>query len=212
MTRIIAGVAGGRRLRTPKGAATRPTTDRVREAVFSSLEADIGSLADYRFLDLFAGSGAVGLEARSRGASYALLVESSRVTAAVTRVNVEALGLGSVEVLESPAERLSSRPPFGGPYDVVFADPPYSYPASRLSGLLSALSLAGWYGRDARLVVERPSRDTWNWPAGVLGLRERKYGETTVWHGLAAPVVDPGVRTPGCDEAAIPTKRGADHA
>ena len=88
MTRIIGGDAGGRRLRTPTGAGTRPTSDRVREALFSAVDAALGSLHGLRFLDLYAGSGAVGLEARSRGAGVVTLVEQDRRTATVIRENV----------------------------------------------------------------------------------------------------------------------------
>ncbi len=103
MTRIVAGSAGGRRLRTPSGGRTRPTSDRVKEALFSALESQIGTLAGRRFLDLFAGSGAVGLEARSRGAQHVTLVERDPATAALIRANAKELGLDQVTVLVASA-------------------------------------------------------------------------------------------------------------
>ena len=105
MTRIIGGTAGGRRLKTPTGDATRPTSDRVREALFSTLESQLGSLTGLRFLDLYAGSGAVGLEAMSRGAGVVTAVESDRRTARLVKDNAETLGFRKVEVLALPVER-----------------------------------------------------------------------------------------------------------
>src|SRR6478672_639808 len=106
MTRIIGGTAGGRRLRTPTGDATRPTADRVREALFSALESQLGSLTGLRFLDLYAGSGAVGLEAMSRGAGVVTAVESDRRTARLVQDNATALHFHKVEVLALPVARV----------------------------------------------------------------------------------------------------------
>jgi 16S rRNA (guanine966-N2)-methyltransferase len=185
MTRIIAGDARGRRLRTPQGSATRPTADRVREALFSSLDARLGSLAGTRFLDLYAGSGAVGLEARSRGASAVTLIESDRATAALIRQNARTLGLDFVTVLSGKAERIATEPPPGERFDVVFADPPYSVPASRVTQVLTALLAAGWCAPGSWLVVERPRRDDWRWPVGVDAVQSKRYGETVLWYGFA---------------------------
>jgi 16S rRNA (guanine966-N2)-methyltransferase len=184
MTRIIAGDARGRRLRTPQGGATRPTADRVREALFSSLDARLGSLAGVRFLDVYAGSGAVGLEARSRGAAAVTLIESDRATAALIRQNARALGLDSVTVLSGKAERVATDPPPGKRFDVVFADPPYSIPGGRLSQVLAGLLAAGWCAPGAWLVVERPRRDDWRWPVGVDAVQSKRYGETVLWYGF----------------------------
>src|SRR5690349_24184329 len=123
MTRIIGGAAGGRRLQTPTGDATRPTSDRVREALFSALESQLGSLSGLRFLDLYAGSGAVGLEAGSRGAASVTLVESDRRTAALIEDNARTVGIAA-QVLAQPVARVLATSP-AAPYDVVFADPPY---------------------------------------------------------------------------------------
>lgn len=185
MTRIIGGAAGGRRIRTPLGSSTRPTSDRVREALFSSLEATLGSVTGLRFLDLYAGSGAVGLEARSRGAGVVTCVEQDRRTAALVRDNSRSLGL-SVEVVAAPVARTLAHPP-RAPYDVVFSDPPYGVPADDVVADLEALRDNGWLGHGAVVVVERGSRgEPVVWPAGYDGGRERRYGETVLWYGHAA--------------------------
>lgn len=184
MTRIIAGAARGRRLRTPPGAATRPTADRVREALFSSLDARLGSLAGVRFLDVYAGSGAVGLEALSRGASTVTLIEVDRATAALIGQNARTLGLGSVTVLSAKAERIGKEPPAGGPCDVAFVDPPYSVPALQVMSVLATMLATGWFSPGAWIVVERSRRDNdWRWPDGVEAAQSKRYGETVLWYG-----------------------------
>lgn len=182
MTRIIAGTHGGRRLRTPPGDGTRPTTDRTREALFSSLESRFGGLAGLRFLDLFAGSGAIGLEAASRGATHVDLIEQDRRAADVIRANVRALGSTAAHVLTQPAERFVQSTP-DAPYDVIFLDPPYAYPQPELSALLIALGGAGWLDEDGVIVVERAKRDGFEWPAPLAPIRDKKYGETILWYG-----------------------------
>jgi len=190
MTRIIGGEAGGRRLRTPSGESTRPTSDRVREALFSSLEALLGSVHGLRVLDLYAGSGAVGLEARSRGAGVVTCVEQDRRTAALVRDNARALGL-TVEVVASAVGRHLAHPP-RTPYDVVFADPPYPLPTSVAEADLVARHGHGWLTPGALVVVERSSRgEPLTWPEGYEALRERRYGETVLWYGRAASVPPP---------------------
>ncbi len=181
MTRIIGGSASGRRLRTPSGDRTRPTTDRVREALFSALESQLGSLGGSRFLDLYAGSGAVGLEAMSRGALAATLVEGNRRTAAtVVRPNAADLGF-SAEVLALPVARALARP-VDVPYDVVFADPPYDLGAEELVGSLALLVDGGWLAPDGVLVVERSRRTPEPaWPSGLVRERVKEYGETVLW-------------------------------
>ncbi len=138
MTRIIGGVARGRRLATPKGDRTRPTSDRVREALFSSVESWCGSLHGLRFLDLYAGSGAVGLEAWSRGAAHVTLVEHDRRTAGIVSANARDLGCPVAQVVASTALTALARPP-AAPYDVVFADPPYPVPSVDVEAMLAAL-------------------------------------------------------------------------
>lgn len=190
MTRIIGGEAGGRRLRTPTGESTRPTSDRVREALFSALEALLGSVQGLRFLDLYAGSGAVGLEARSRGAGVVTCVEQDRRAAALVRDNARSLGL-TVEVVASAVARHLERPP-RTPYDVVFADPPYPLPTAAVEADLVSLHEHGWLTPGAVVVVERSSRgDALAWPQGYEAGRERRYGETVLWYGRASSEAPP---------------------
>jgi 16S rRNA (guanine966-N2)-methyltransferase len=182
MTRIIGGSAGGRRLRTPPGESTRPTSDRVREALFSALESQLGSLTGLRFLDLYAGSGAVGLEARSRGAGAVTAVESDRRTSRLVAANAASLGFGDVEVHAHPVSRvLASRP--GAPYDVVFADPPYHLENAAVEEVLALLVRHEWLADGSMVVLERASRTPVPaWPDGLALLRSKAYGETVLWY------------------------------
>jgi len=190
MTRIIGGTAGGRRIKAPSGSSTRPTSDRVREALFSAVDAALGSLSGLRFLDLYAGSGAVGLEARSRGAGVVTLVEHDRRTASVIRDNVKTLGFTGVEVVPATVARTLAQPP-RAPYDVVFLDPPYTLATADVLADLQALREHGWLAEEAVLVVERSSREgELDWPAGLAGERSRKYGETTLWYGRATTTTE----------------------
>ncbi|HWI43810.1 MAG TPA: 16S rRNA (guanine(966)-N(2))-methyltransferase RsmD [Nocardioides sp.] len=185
MTRIIAGRAGGRRLQTPKGAATRPTSDRVREALFSAIESWSGSLHGLRLLDLYAGSGAIGLEAWSRGAEAVTFVESDKRTAELVRANAREVGCDVAEVQARAVSSTLAEPP-RAPYDLVFSDPPYPLPDDGVAADLAALVAHGWLAEDALVVVERSSRSPEpTWPAGLAPLdgkrRQKKYGETTLW-------------------------------
>lgn len=185
VTRIIAGRYGGRRLATPAGRDTRPTSDRVREALFSTLETLV-DLSGARFLDLYAGSGAVGIEAASRGAAHVLLVESERHAARAARANIVDLGAGGVVniVTTRVAPVLAVGPPDGQPYDAVFADPPYAAPESEIEALLQALLRAGWLAPEAMLIIERSTRSpALTWVPGITPERCRQYGETTLWYG-----------------------------
>jgi 16S rRNA (guanine966-N2)-methyltransferase len=187
MTRVIAGAARGRRLATPPGVGTRPTSDRAREALFSSWEAHRGSLAGARVLDLFAGSGAVGLEALSRGAGHALLVEEDPAAVKVILANVRTLSLPGAEVRAGKAERVIAGAPPGAPYDLLFLDPPYVVGDDELREILITLASGGWLAADVVVTVERSTRGgEFVWPEGFSALRERKYGEATLWYGRAA--------------------------
>ena len=160
MTRVIAGAAGGRRLAVPPGTSTRPTSDRAREGLFASVLSELGSLDGKRVLDLYAGSGAVGLEALSRGAAHVLLVESDARAAAVIKANIAAVGLAGATVAADRAERLLTRPPGAADrYDLVFADPPYAVTAAAVSRVLTLLAdwLAG-AGRADRGGARHPVR------------------------------------------------------
>jgi 16S rRNA (guanine966-N2)-methyltransferase len=184
MTRIIAGAHGGRRLSAPAGAGTRPTSDRVREALFSALDSMI-DLDGARFADLYAGSGAVGLEALSRGATHALLVESDARAARTIRDNIVALRVGSAaRLVTGKVAQVLAGPPEGGPYDVVFADPPYAVSDHEIVELQQDLLANDWLAKDAVVAIERASRgDPMSWVEGVTADRHRRYGETTLWYG-----------------------------
>ncbi|GAA2224533.1 16S rRNA (guanine(966)-N(2))-methyltransferase RsmD [Micromonospora olivasterospora] len=184
MTRIVAGTLGGRRIAAPPGAGTRPTSDRVREALFSAVQADL-DLAGARFADLYAGSGAVGLEALSRGAAHVLLVESDARAARVIRENIAALRAApAARLVTGRVSTVLAGGPDGGPYDVVFADPPYAVSDADVTAMLAALAGNGWLAPDALLVVERSSRSgPVAWVPGITGERGRRYGETTLWYG-----------------------------
>lgn len=187
MTRVIAGAAGGRRLAVPPGQRTRPTSDRAREGLFSTWSALRGTLDGARVLDLFGGSGAVGLEALSRGAAHVLLVESDQRAARTIRENVRAVGLPGAEVRVGRAERVAAGGPPDTPYDVVFADPPYAVGDDEVREILLTLTSGGWLARGALATVERGTRGgQFTWPAGFEELRARRYGEGTLWYGRAA--------------------------
>jgi 16S rRNA (guanine966-N2)-methyltransferase len=212
MSRIVAGEARGRRLAVPPGRDTRPTSDRVREALFSSLVADLGSLSGLRFLDLYAGSGAVGLEALSRGAATVLMVEANHKAAGVVRQNLRTTGLSGGRVVASKVERLTAdRPPGGGAYDVVFLDPPYAMTAAAVAGVLTRLRDHGWVAPGAAVVVERSGRSgEFGWPLGYVADRTRRYGDTTLWYGRAAD--DTAEHAPAEHDTAEHTKAEHDTA
>ena len=202
VARVIAGEAGGRRLAVPDGRDTRPTSDRAREGLFSTIVSMLGSLAGARVLDLYAGSGAVGLEALSRGAGHVLLVEHGARATRVIRENIEAIGLPGAVLAADRVERVLARGPApagghdspapaggqdsteGSRYDVVFADPPYALADTAVSQVLSLLADQGWLAPGALVIVERATRSgPVNWPDGFVPDRARRYGEATFWYG-----------------------------
>lgn len=200
MTRIIAGAAGGRRLAVPPGAGTRPTSDRAREGLFSTLEALRGPLAGARLLDLYAGSGALGFEALSRGAAAVTLVEAHPRALAALRANAAALGLPGATVVADRVERWVAGAASTA-YDVVLADPPYPLDAGELAAVLSTLATRGLVTAAGLVAVERGSRDAFGWPPGWSALRARRYGAATLWYGR------PGEASGGCrcpDEPSAP--------
>lgn len=188
MTRIIGGAAGGRRIETPKSDATRPTSDRVREALFSTVEAWFGGLDGICVLDLYAGSGAIGLEAASRGAAHVIAVEADRDTAHLVQRNARSLASAvdtDVEVAAQPVARFLDR---AAPIqaDLVFLDPPYPLTEEALAEDLRLLTAHGWLAEESLVVVERSRRSPQpGWPAGLEQLSGKrglkKYGETTLW-------------------------------
>jgi 16S rRNA (guanine(966)-N(2))-methyltransferase RsmD len=181
VTRIVAGRYGGRRIAAPAGRDTRPTSDRVREALFGSL----GALDGVRFLDLYAGSGAIGLEAASRGAAHVLLVESDPKAARTARDNVTLLGaVRQVTMAVARVEQTLQSGPPGDPYDVVFADPPYAVGEPEITAVLSGLVEHGWLAPDATVVIERSRRSPEPaWVPGITAERSRRYGDTALWYG-----------------------------
>lgn len=178
VTRIVAGSAKGRRIIVP-ARGTRPTADRVREALFSALEAN-GELAGARVLDLFAGSGALGLEALSRGAAHVTFVEADRHAAQVVRQNADALGFRALRVERAKVETLLATGA-DDVYHTVLADPPYDLAPERVYTVLELLVTHGWTGSGTVVVVERAARDGEpTWPEPLVPLRTKRYGDTAV--------------------------------
>lgn len=172
MTRIVGGLARGRRLAVPPGTATRPTADRVREGLFSAL----GDVAGRTVLDLYAGSGALGLEALSRGAAAVTLVEKDPRAVATIRANVAVVDVPGAHVVSAPVARYLAGEP--SPFDVVLADPPYDDPVDELLTVLAK----GW-AADV-VVVERARRTPAPaWPAPLRPWKERTYGDTVLHFG-----------------------------
>ncbi|GGW70532.1 16S rRNA (guanine(966)-N(2))-methyltransferase RsmD [Streptomyces griseoloalbus] len=192
MTRVIAGAAGGRRLAVPPGQGTRPTSDRAREGLFSTWQSLLGGpLAGERVLDLYAGSGAVGLEALSRGAGHVLLVEADARAVRTVRENVTSLQLPGAEVRSGKAEQVIRTAPPQEPYDLVFLDPPYAVPDGDLREILLTLRSQGWLTEEALVTVERSTRGgEFGWPPGFEAIRARRYGEGTFWYGRAASMCE----------------------
>jgi 16S rRNA (guanine966-N2)-methyltransferase len=187
VTRIIAGAVGGRRIATPPGSGTRPTASRVREALFSSAEALTGALSGLRFLDLYAGSGAIGLEAWSRGAGVVTFVERDRPAAEVILANAATLGFGAADVICAPVASALAVPP-AAPYDMVCLDPPYALPEESLRTALALLDGRGWLTPEAIVVVERGAHaGEPRWPARLRAVRSKTYGDTVLWYARAGP-------------------------
>jgi 16S rRNA (guanine966-N2)-methyltransferase len=188
MSRIIAGVAGGIGLASVPGDKTRPTTDRVKEALFSRLDS-YGVLAGARVLDLFAGSGALGVESASRGAAEVDLVEQSEKAAGVCRKNAElvnkALGRTVVRVSRTGVQTFLDRLHSHDRWDLVLMDPPYPLPEGELAEVLG--TVAPRLAEGAVVVVERSSRSPEpRWPDGLERFAEKKYGETRLWYAEPA--------------------------
>jgi 16S rRNA (guanine966-N2)-methyltransferase len=180
--RIVGGTARGRRLAAP-ATGTRPTSDRTREALFNTL-ASAMQLDGAQVLDLYAGTGAVGLEALSRGASEAVLVEKSRAALAVLRRNVATVGLPGARVVARPVSAYLAEAP-DDPFDVVFADPPYGVADSTVYGVIALLVTGEWLASDAFVVIERSAHGA---PSGwaddlLTPFAERRYGDSVLWYG-----------------------------
>lgn len=201
MTRIIAGRAGGRRLQVPKHG-TRPTTDRVREAIFSTLGSQViveeFGWTGIHVLDLFAGSGALGLEALSRGAASAIFVERQPDAARILAANIQAVDLPGATLLRRDARTLGREPAPATGVNLCVVDPPYDLPAEQVADLLQALVDRGWLQPDCRLVVEASAGRTQSpLPASAQGVWRRDYGDTAVWYGRIASADSDGDGSPG---------------
>lgn len=184
MSRIIAGAAGGTTLTSVPGQGTRPTTDRVKEALFSRLDA-YNAIEGAHVLDLFAGSGSLGVEAASRGAASVDLVEMSERAAGACRANADTvnrvLGWTCVRVHRTKAETYLGRVPEDETWDLVLMDPPYPLEDGAVMSILA--SLAPHLAEGAVVVLERSSRaNEPAWPAGLERFAEKKYGETRLWY------------------------------
>lgn len=177
--RIVAGRFRGAKLAAPKGEATRPTSDKVRQGLFNILEHGVGfEIEGARVLDLFAGSGALGLEALSRGAKYALFIDDSAQARAVIRRNIETLQLtGITKIWRRSATELG---PAGNvaPFDLVFLDPPYGRGLGEQA--LEAARNGGWIAPGGVAVLEEEARAEIAVPAGFEEIDRRAYGDTRI--------------------------------
>jgi 16S rRNA (guanine966-N2)-methyltransferase len=177
MTRIVGGLAGGRRLAVPAGRTVRPTAERVREALASALVARLGGLGGRTVLDAFAGTGAVGLELLSRGAAAVTLVEPDAAVRKVLHANIAGLRLPGATVIPGSAEAFTAAHAGADRYDVVFLDPPYALDIDPL--LAAAAPLAAEV-----VIVERATRSADPaWPAGFEQPLAKRYGDSTLWYG-----------------------------
>lgn len=182
MTRIIGGDFRGRSIKVPE-AETRPTSSRVREAIFSSVEHAVSGLDDLRVLDLFSGSGAFGIESISRGAAEAVLIEKDLRAADTLHANVANFGIKNGRVIIADAFIEVSQKSGRGKFDVVFIDPPYAFEDEPVDKLISQLVSNDWLNDYALIVVERGSRSQVQWPEFVEEVRKKVYGDTTIWYG-----------------------------
>lgn len=180
--RIVGGQWRGRAIAAPRGRGTRPTSDRVREAVFSAVFSRLGDIDGMDVADLYAGSGALGLEALSRGASHCVFVETDRAAAGVIRANIAALGVSaaSADVIQTPVERWAHRAGEPGPVSLLLADPPYRIDASEVSQVLEALAARGFLEHGALVVYEHATGSMIGWPSGFVSEPAREYGSTAV--------------------------------
>jgi 16S rRNA (guanine966-N2)-methyltransferase len=175
--RVVGGRLGGRRLRAVPGREVRPTSDRVKEALFGVLGDRVEGA---RVLDLFAGTGALAIEALSRGAASAVLVEQAAPAVTVIRANLDALGLGGVATVRRTRAETYVRTQRDGPFDLVLLDPPYAAPVGLVAGLLGRLSRTA-LAPGALVVVEAAARaEAPPWPPGLTPERPRRYGDTAL--------------------------------
>ncbi len=185
--RLIGGRLKGRPLATPKDDRIRPTTDRVREALFNILEHGIEGfeIDGAQVLDLFAGTGALGIEALSRGAAHAVFVENDASARALIQTNIEKLGLGGITTLFRRSALHLGKPARGRSFNLVFADPPYGQGLGEAA--IQAAITDGWLAPGAVIVLEEAAKADITWPPGCTAIDHRRYGQTqvaiAVWHG-----------------------------
>ncbi len=185
MTRVVAGIWGGRTLSTPDGPHTRPTSEKVRAAMANSLQA-AGALQGASVLDLFAGSGALGIEFASRGAASVVLVDNNSEALQAARANVAALQANTVRVVAASVIEYVSTAVGSTTFDLVVADPPYLLGTAELVAIFKALSDRALLNPGADLIVERPKRTgEMAWPDPLIGVRTKKYGDTLLCYGRA---------------------------
>jgi len=179
--RVVAGTYKGRRLAAPPGRRTRPTADRVREALFSRIVALEGEPSDLSVLDLYAGSGALGIEAISRGAAHSTFVESDRRACETVRRNLAALeAQDRASVVCSDVRGAVRRGLCGEPFGLLFLDPPYRIRKSEVRGLVETLAARGALATGALVVWEHDAASAAEWPEGFEDLGSRVYGSARV--------------------------------
>ena len=182
MTKVIAGAFKSRNLRVPH-SVTRPTTSRVREAMFSTLQHMLGDFSEMQVLDLYAGSGALGIESASRGATHVDFVESDARACETIKENLTNCGCDVGKVHSTQVLTYLDKTQVSHKYDVVFLDPPYSLTDEALGQVLEALAAGNWLAQDAVVVVERGRRSAFAWPTGYVETSMKAYGDTAIWYG-----------------------------
>ena len=190
--RIIGGSAKGKNLYSPS-ERTRPTSDRAREGLFSSLESEFGSISDLKFLDLFSGSGAVGVEALSRGAAFVQSVEQDRSTAQIAEKNFQLVNgvSGTFRVDAERAGKYLSNPA-EIQFDIIFLDPPYELQNKEIEKLLRAILKNNYLKSDGIIAVERESKSKeFIWPSPLVGTKVRGYGQGSIYYGTNSANFNP---------------------
>lgn len=181
MTRVIAGIHRGRELKVPK-SVTRPTSSKVREAIYSAVEHALSGLTDLRVLDLYAGSGAYAIEAMSRGAAEAVAIEKDPRAAQIIKLNAENLKLENFRTVTMDVVTALHGDSKFGKFDLVFIDPPYATKDETISDLLHQLTV-GWLNDGALVVVERAKGSNISPPKKITEFAKKVYGDTSVWYG-----------------------------
>jgi 16S rRNA (guanine966-N2)-methyltransferase len=183
--RIIAGELKGRALKVPT-SVTRPTSSRVREALFSSITHQVGDYSELNVLDLFAGSGALGFEALSRGAHRATFIESDRKACDCIQSNAEHLNVQTATIIQADAVHTVATKG-SAQFDLVFIDPPYALSDDEVREVLEQLAVNMWLAIDAMVIVERSGKSKVDWPNFFTPLNNKTYGDTSIWYGQYSP-------------------------